>query len=48
MKGKKVWVASCNSGVLGVFEEKADAMACGKEYTYYNDLDAWVLEYTIK
>ena len=48
MKGKKVWVASCNAGIIGVFENRNDALKSADEHADGGYKGTKIQELTIK
>ena len=48
MRGKKVWVASYNAGVIGVFEERSDALRCANEHAEADYKGTIIQEMTIR
>ena len=49
MKGKKVYVVTCNTGVIGLYEDRNDAISCMSEADYWGEYKGIKLqEMTIK
>jgi len=48
MKGKKVWIASCNAGVIGVFESRNDALESANEHADGGFKGTMIREFTIR